>query len=280
MVKICQNPLCNKEFTTNSSKRNYCSKHCSGVAAAEKKKKSGKKYCHSEETKEKIRLGNTGKKRPSPFKGMPAAERYGGEERANEIKRRRQKKLTGRKLTKEVRQKIGNAGLGRRHTEETRIKMSEARKGRKQPEYVKIKISKTVRTTRIHQLEENGKLSKPSYNIRACDFFKYLDNLYNTQGRYAIYGNGEYHIEELGYFPDYINFSKKWIIEWDEPMHFTKRGLLKERDKIRQQEIQKLFPDFKFMRIRATLNLYRLLKSYTEKLKLVKIPNVNFRKID
>jgi hypothetical protein len=276
MLKIYQNFKCNKEFSTDKLKRRFCSRRCSGVYSAEKKKESGKKYYHSIETKRKISKGNRGKRKPSPFKGMTAAKRYGSEERAQEIQNRRRLKLIGKKHTEEHKQKIGNAGRGRKKTVATRLRMSESRKGMKQPEYVKKKISKTVRLNKIQQLEKNSQISKPSYNIRSCEFFKYLDILYKTEGRYAIYGGGEYFIKELGYFPDYINFDKKWIIEWDEPMHFTKEGNLREKDKVRQQEIQKMFPDYKFIRIRATLNLYRLLQRNMKKLKLVKLSKTGF----
>jgi len=63
-----------------------------------------------------------------------------------------------------------------------------------------------------------------------------------------MYGGGEYHIRKLGYFLDYINFYKKIIIEWDESYHFDEEGKLREKDVIRQKEIQKVFPDFKFIR--------------------------------
>ncbi len=70
-------------------------------------------------------------------------------------------------------------------------------------------------------------------------------------------------------------FCRKKEKEWDEPGHFDKKGLLKENDKIRQQEIQELFPNFKFIRIRATFNLYRLLEPFKKKLKLIKQSNNN-----
>jgi hypothetical protein len=43
----------------------------------------------------------------------------------------------------------------------------------------------------------------------------------------------------------------KLIQEWDEERHYDKRGNLKEKDKIRQREIQQLYPDFEFRRIKA-----------------------------
>jgi very-short-patch-repair endonuclease len=55
-------------------------------------------------------------------------------------------------------------------------------------------------------------------------------------------------VKELGYWLDYINFEKKLIIEWDERSHY-KNNKLKEKDVLRQNAIQKVFPDFQFSRI-------------------------------
>ena len=48
---------------------------------------------------------------------------------------------------------------------------------------------------------------------------------------------------------DYINFEKELLIEWDEEYHY-KNNLLKEKDILRQKQIQEIFPSFKFCRIR------------------------------
>lgn len=66
-------------------------------------------------------------------------------------------------------------------------------------------------------------------------------------GQHAENG-GEYLIEELGYYLDYINFEKKLIIEFDERGHYA-GGELKEADKIREKEIRAYFSDFEFKRI-------------------------------
>lgn len=70
----------------------------------------------------------------------------------------------------------------------------------------------------------------------------------NTSGRYATNGD-EYYIKELGYWSDYINFKSKLIIEWDEEKYYI-NGKLRNKDIVRQQEIQNFFPDFSFKRIR------------------------------
>jgi predicted nucleic acid-binding Zn ribbon protein len=87
----------------------------------------------------------------------------------------------------------------------------------------------------------------PNYNKKACNYFRKFDEENNTNGQHAENG-GEYLIEELGYYLDYINFDKKLIIEFDEKRHYVGRQL-KEKDKIREKEIGEYFPDFEFRRI-------------------------------
>lgn len=110
------------------------------------------------------------------------------------------------------------------------------------------------RMAKIKQIEENHGICYPSYNKTACEYFKKFDEEHNTKGRYAIYGGGEYKIKELGYFIDYINFDLKLIIEWDERRHHYIGGKLREKDIMRQQKIQKFYPDFEFKRIKEEDN--------------------------
>jgi len=85
----------------------------------------------------------------------------------------------------------------------------------------------------------------PSYNMKAVKFFKSYDKKNNTTGQYATHPS-EFYIKELGYWPDYINFEKKIIMEYDERYHEKQ----KEKDLQRQKEIQEFYPDFKFIRIK------------------------------
>ena len=94
----------------------------------------------------------------------------------------------------------------------------------------------------IRTKRKNGKLPKPSINKQASYFFQKLDELFNTKG---FYGKNEYLIEELSYYPDYINFGMKLIIEWDEPHH----KYIQKLDKKREQEIKAFYPNFEFKRI-------------------------------
>lgn len=108
---------------------------------------------------------------------------------------------------------------------------------------------KNLRLARIKDVERKNGVVYPNFNPKACEFFKSFDMLFNTKGQYAMYGGGEYYIERLGYFPDYFNLTLKLIMEWDEPNHYE-NGRLKEKDKIRQKEIQELYPEFEFVRVR------------------------------
>lgn len=109
----------------------------------------------------------------------------------------------------------------------------------------------TLKKKRIAAIAYRKRLNPgwhPNYNKKACDYFRYFDLKNNTTGQHAESG-GEYYIEDLGYYLDYINFNKKLIIEFDERRHYIS-GRLKERDKLREKEIKKYFKDFEFQRIR------------------------------
>jgi len=69
---------------------------------------------------------------------------------------------------------------------------------------------------------------------------------YNYKFQHAMNG-GEILIEELGYFPDGLDVKKKTVIEIDERHHF-RNGCLREKDIVRQREIEKL--GYKFIRIK------------------------------
>ena len=84
--------------------------------------------------------------------------------------------------------------------------------------------------------------------MKACEFFRQFDEINNTKGQYATNG-GEYCV--FGYWLDYINHEKKIIIEWDEEQHYID-GKLKNKDARRQKEIENIFPDYTFIRIRES----------------------------
>jgi hypothetical protein len=136
--------------------------------------------------------------------------------------------------------------LGKKHSLETREKMSEhaGMKGKKHSEESKAKMRKA----RIKKIRELGSIL--SYNKDACEFFELYDLENNSSGQYAEKG-GEYCIEELGFFLDYVNHETKMIIEYDEKHHYDRYGNLREKDVIRQNLIQEKFSEYKFLRVRA-----------------------------
>ena len=107
------------------------------------------------------------------------------------------------------------------------------------------------------QIGEGGQMF-PFYNSTACEYFKWIDeNIFESSGQYATNG-GEYYIKELGYWVDYYNPEIKVIIEWDEESHY-KNDELSVKDKTRQKEIESVFPDYDFIRIRESqLNYFML----------------------
>jgi hypothetical protein len=58
----------------------------------------------------------------------------------------------------------------------------------------------------------------------------------NTHIQHAMNGC-EFYIKELGYWVDGYDQVNNIVYEFDEKYHFDKNGNLKEKDKIRQQEI-------------------------------------------
>jgi endogenous inhibitor of DNA gyrase (YacG/DUF329 family) len=193
------------------------------------------------------------KKRISPLLGKPR--------NLTDIQRRElslsvSKAKTGIKrapFSEEWKKNIGLAQVGRKHSLETREKISrklignKGRKGQPIPEAQREKIRRSVSA---HWATVNPSRNS-NYNPRSIPFFEELDKVLGSKG---FYGTNEFLIEELGYFPDYINFEAKLIVEWDEEHHFRKERVMK-RDLKRQQEIQAHYPDFRFCRIRESYYL-------------------------
>jgi hypothetical protein len=118
--------------------------------------------------------------------------------------------------------------LGKKHTEATKNKM---------------------RVSTIKYIESlNGKLA-PRYNQNSITKIeKVAKNLGITDLQHAENG-GEYYIKELGYFVDGYSKEKNVVIEYDEKHHFDTNGNLKEKDLLRQTEIQK-FLGCSFIRLK------------------------------
>ena len=165
----------------------------------------------------------------------------------------------GHQVSIEAREKLRKINLGKKQTIETRKKRSKSLKGhpnylKSQSEEAKKKIGLSSRLRIKEQLEKYGIIPLPNFNIKACEYFKKFDEEHNTKGRYALYGGGEYYIKELGYWVDYFNPDLKLIMEYDEPRHYLTDGSLRLRDITRQTEIQSLFSEFQFLRVRAENN--------------------------
>lgn len=234
-INIC--PVCNKEFKIIiTSKQKFCSKICFDI------NQKGKKL--TKEHKTKIGLAQKGTKK------QPLSEEH--KQRLSSFRKGKPSPRKGVKLSNKTKQKISLAFKGKTYEELHGIekanlikeKQSIALKGKKHTDACKIKH----RIKRIEQIEKNYGICYPNYNQKACEIFKSFDEINKTSGRYAMYGNGEYQIEELGYFPDYFNETLKIIIEIDENNHKYR----KEKDLIRENEIKKFYPGFKFLRFKDT----------------------------
>ncbi len=151
----------------------------------------------------------------------------------------------------ETRKKISNtkkgcisSKKGVKLTEEQKRKISESKKNPSKKTRQKIRIA------RGKQIRKNYGISAPAYNLKACEWFKNFDIQNNTEGRYAVYGDGEIFLKGVGYFVDYFNEKLKLIIEWDEEFHYNKNNELRKNDIFKQEEIEKAYPKYKFIRIR------------------------------
>lgn len=164
-----------------------------------------------------------------------------GKKRSKEFCDNLNKRFKNKNLLIKRNKKISETLKGREFSKKTIQKMSKAREGKTHLPETKLKMRKSA-IKRVFL--GNGKL--PAYNKQACEIFKQFDLQNNTKGRFAIYGDGEFYIQELGYWLDYINFDLKLIIEVDEKHHRKQQ----EKDLIRQQEIQNFYPDFKFVRFK------------------------------
>lgn len=156
--------------------------------------------------------------------------------------------MVGKSLSREHKKNIANGNKGRIVLKKTRLKISNAHLGKELSRETKLKLRK-IRIEQISEAKFNGNQVIPSWNPKACKYFEQFDKQHNTNGQYATNG-GEFYIKKLGYWPDYINHNLKLIMEYDESYHYDIDGKLREKDIIRQQEIEKLYPDYEFRRIK------------------------------
>jgi hypothetical protein len=238
-------PTCNK-MLIYESKRGYFNG---------KKKKSLCRDCSSEERIEKYGI-------TLPYKGGCKLS----EEHRNKIsdvmkKRHRENPhpMIGKKHSKETIDKYkkdrageNNVMYGKNHTLETRKKISETRKLKNIPGPTISEEGKTkLRLKRIKEIAEdkyNGYQIIPSYNKSACKVFDNINSALGWHGKHAMNG-GEHFLAKLGYWIDYYEPTRNIVIEWDEPHHYNVDGTLKEKDIIRQQQIEECLK-CKFFRVK------------------------------
>lgn len=134
---------------------------------------------------------------------------------------------------------ISKSLKGRNFSDETKQKMSKAKINRKGIPH-SVETKRKIRLSRIKQIERdifNGNQVIPSYNLDAC---KLIDEYGKSNGFNFIHAmnGGEHHIKDLGFFVDGYDKKKNVVIEVDEKRHFDINGNLKEKDVIRQKQIQ------------------------------------------
>jgi len=109
---------------------------------------------------------------------------------------------------------------------------------------------KKQRLSTLKYLEScKGQLA-PRYNKDAIPIIEEYGNKYGYKFMHAENG-GEYFVKELGYFLDAYDPINNVALEIDERHHYNRGGTLKERDIVRQQEIQEVL-DCEFVRIKYT----------------------------
>lgn len=107
-------------------------------------------------------------------------------------------------------------------------------KGRKLSNHSKLKC----RMAKIEAIKNRKGQVLPNYNEKSIPVIEQkAKELGITDLQHAENG-GEFHIKELGYWVDGYSKEKNIVIEYDERHHFNKDGTLKERDAIRQKEIE------------------------------------------
>ena len=177
---------------------------------------------HTEETKQKMSNIHTGKNYGRVGENHPLYGKRGelchwfGKTHSLETKEKLSKQKIGIPMSEDFRKKCSERQLGKTMTDDTRRKM---------------RISKIN-----YIIKENGGIC-PMFNKDAISYFSKLEAERNWNGYYATKNNGEYYLQELGYFVDYYEPKLNVVIEYDEPRHYYAGGELRPRDKKRMEEI-------------------------------------------
>ena len=224
--KICGKSLNRRQLLM---KQKTCSIKCGGIATSIRQFGKAMKN-----------INNTGRAGKSPSEEVRKKISIGVSKAKTGLKRK--------PFTDEWKKKLGLSMLGKHQTEKQKMAVSKANTGNTYclGRIASAEHKKKMRIAIIEDWKKKDPNAHSNYNPRAIPFFEEIDKILNTK---SYYGPNEFQIKELGYFPDYINFENKLIIEYDEEDHFRAEKLRKV-DLIRQQEIQNFYPDFHFCRIR------------------------------
>lgn len=131
-----------------------------------------------------------------------------------------------------------NPFYGKTHNEKTKLLLSKLKSGKNHPNYGGTRSKETKRKIRLSHIKYRNLCDNNgvNYNKKACKFFKKLNEKFNLSGIHAESG-GEYFVEYLGYWLDYYEPNLNLVIEWNEKHHYN-YGELKEKDKLRNKEIE------------------------------------------
>jgi hypothetical protein len=151
---------------------------------------------------------------------------------SDETKKKQSDSQKGRIFSDEHRSKISASLRGKPLKASIRLAMSVWRKGNKYA----LGTKHTEKTKLLMRLRRQEFIAKYGGGVAANPLATYvftrLNELLGWNGQHA--GNGG-EKKMLGYSLDYYCLDLKFIIEWDEPPHFSKRQL--EADAIRQDNI-------------------------------------------
>jgi len=167
-----------------------------------------------------------------------------GKKHSEETRRKIKEKRKFQVTSEETRTKMSVAHSGKYVSIETRLKMSESFKNRTYSEETRKKMKDSA----IRRVKRQGLKFHPSYNQRSIPLIEEYGkkNGYNFQ--HAENG-GEFYIKGLGYWVDAYDKEKNVVLEIDERYHYNPDGSLKEKDQIRQKQIEEHLK-CKFIRIR------------------------------
>jgi len=242
-----------RDVKRHKSTKWYCSRNCAGKANTlhfEKMycircgKELTRKQKHNAKRNKRVKCYCSRKCYYESIKGVPLSEEWcknisiaqTGKKRLKIYYEKLYCMFCGKELTEKQEQRI-------RYCKGTKWYCSckcfyEARKG---TFFSKEHCRKMRIATLKNIANNNGAVA--GYNKKACELFEWLDELMETDGIYATHPQ---ELQVIGYSLDYINHDKKLIIEYDEKYHNNQI----EKDAIRQQRIQKHFPEYIFIRFK------------------------------